>query len=125
VASSPANATALSLLANTALLQGRYADARRDLLRSLAVDPFTPRAHERLARIALEVGEPAEALHELDRERSLPEDDPTRDLLAGRAHRRLGDLARAREAWERVLARAPGNAEARDSLAATRGAAPR
>jgi len=39
------------------------------------------------------------------------------ELLA-RAYQQLGDWARARAAYRRELAQDPGNAEARDSLAA-------
>ncbi len=49
---SPRHARAASLLANVALLDGRFADARRLLLEARRVAPDTPKVTERLAMIA-------------------------------------------------------------------------
>jgi Flp pilus assembly protein TadD len=118
IESSPWCSRALSLLANVALSEGRYDEARELLERGLRIAPLLPRVHERLGRILLEQGRPREALRELDRERA--SDPMVRDLalLRGRALRQLGDPGRAREWYQRELRRDPGNKEAADSLRA-------
>src|SRR5439155_20041155 len=52
LADSPRHARAASLLANVALIEGRYAEARRLLLEAQSVAPETRRVSERLAMIA-------------------------------------------------------------------------
>src|SRR5207244_4148334 len=52
LAASPRHGLAASLLANVAMIEERYADARRLLLESQAVAPETPMVRERLAMIA-------------------------------------------------------------------------
>jgi hypothetical protein len=118
VEESPRHAGALSLLANLALADGRYDEARRLLERGLALSPGLGRAHERLGRIALEQGRPREALLAFERERRLHPGTRGVALLIGSAWKRLGDTGRAREWYRRELAADPANAEARDSLAA-------
>jgi len=115
---SPWCSRALSLLANVALSEGRYGEARELLERGLKISPLLSRAHERLGRILLEQERPREALRELDRERA--SDPKVRELalLRGRAWRQLGDPRRAREWYQRELSRDPGNQEAADSLRA-------
>ena len=68
-AGSPYDATAQTLLANIALQESRWEDARRHLLRALRVDPTTPRLHERLAVTALAQSRWDEAARELALER--------------------------------------------------------
>ena len=115
---SPWHGSALSLLANIALSDGRYDEARALLERGLVISPRLGRAHERLGRIALEEGRPRDALRELRRERALDPDRPELALLMGRAWQGLGNPGRARESYRNELRRDPGNTEARDSLAA-------
>lgn len=115
---SPWNATALSLLANIALSEGRYREARDLLVRGLRLMPGLGRAHERLGLIALEEGRSREALREFQRERAL---DPRRAhvaLLVGRSWQQLGDLRRARDEYRRGTRLDPSDGEAQDSLRA-------
>jgi tetratricopeptide (TPR) repeat protein len=116
-AESPWNATALSLLANVALADGRLDVARSLLERSLRVNPLIQRAHERLAIVALEQGRPREALAEVAAQRAIDPARPGLDLLRGRAYAGLGDVAHARRAYESALRADPRSGEARDSLA--------
>jgi tetratricopeptide (TPR) repeat protein len=116
---SPWHADALSLLANVALMEGRYADAREMLGRGLAIQPTLGLAHERLGGIELEEGHPREALREFEQERRLSEDArPGNAFLTGVAWRKLGEPARAREWYARELKVDPGSAAAIESLAA-------
>jgi len=115
---SPWHAGALSLLANVALIEGHYTDARTMLERGLAIQPALPVAHERLGLIDLEEGDPRAALREFQNERRLTGGDrPGNALLIGSAYRRLGDVRRAREWYRRELRVDPGSAAARESLA--------
>jgi len=118
IAGSPQHAEALLLMSNLALSEGRYDDARGLLERSLAIDPLREGAHLRLALIALEQGSPREALREVARERRIADPSARLDVIAGRSWARLGEPGRSRAAYRRALHREPGNAEARDSLAA-------
>jgi tetratricopeptide (TPR) repeat protein len=118
VASSAWSAHALGLLANVALVERRYDDARALLGRALAIDPALGRGHERLGLIALEQGRPRDALAEFERERALNPDLDRLALRLGQAYQALGDARRARDWYRRELAADPGNGEARDSLAA-------
>jgi tetratricopeptide (TPR) repeat protein len=121
VAESPQHAQALILLANVALAESRYADARDLARRALAIDPLREGAHLRLALIALEEGSAREALREVELERALGEPSARHDVVAGQAWAMLGDVGKARAAYRRALKREPGNAQARDSLAALGG----
>jgi tetratricopeptide (TPR) repeat protein len=118
VASSRWSAHALGLLANVALVERRYDEARALLGRALAIDPALGRGHERLGLIALEQGRPRGALAEFERERALNPHLERLALRMGQAYQALGDTRRARDWYRRELAADPGNAEARDSLAA-------
>jgi len=111
------HANALTLLANIALQEARFADARSLLERSLAVDPIRTGVHWRLAAVALEEGRPRDALREVERERRISGPSATLDVLAGRSWRALGDRGRARDSFRRAVARDSSNVEARDSLA--------
>jgi hypothetical protein len=121
IAESPQHAQALQLEANLAAAAGRYADAKSLLARSIAVNPFAEGAHLRLALIALAERRPREALKEVDRERQFADPNARQDVVVARAWAQLGDLGRARAAYQQALRREPGNAEARDSLAALGG----
>jgi tetratricopeptide (TPR) repeat protein len=118
VESSPWHAGALSLVANIAMSDGRYDEARALLERGLAISPGLGRAHERLGRISLEEGRPRDALRELEREWALQPDRAGVAMLLGTAWQRLGEPGRAREWYRRELKVDPGSVEARDSLAA-------
>ena len=122
---SPWCSRALSLMANIAMSEGRYDEARQLLERGRKIWPLLPRVHERFGRILLEQGHPREALREFAREHA--SDPAVHDLalLTGRAWRQLGDPGRAREWYQRELRRNPGNQEAADSLRALDRGAPR
>jgi tetratricopeptide (TPR) repeat protein len=68
--------------------------------------------------IALEAGEPREAVREFERERSAGPLHPGLALRIGQAWRRLGDDRQAREWYERELHLDPASREAADSLRA-------
>jgi len=117
---SPWNASAHSLLANLAALEGRWEDARASLRRALARDPLTLEAHARLAHVALALDRPAEALRHARAERALAGRSPSLDALEARARTRLRALeARARD-LEAARRRAPDAAGIEDSLRAVR-----
>jgi len=118
-ASSPYHSQALGRLGSLELVLGDLTKAERHLRDALATDPRAARAHERLGRIALALGRPRDALAEFDTERRLNGAFPAEELLRGRAFQALRDHRRARDHYRRQLALDPGNAEARDSLAAS------
>jgi tetratricopeptide (TPR) repeat protein len=117
VKDSPRHAQALILLANLALQEGRFADARRFLERALPVDPNRNGVHWRLAAVALEEGRPRDALAEVGRERKLSGPGAGLDVFAGRAWQALGDRGRAVTAYRKAVTRDSSGTEARDSLA--------
>jgi hypothetical protein len=116
IASSEWNADARSLLANADLMRGRNADARRELLAALAVNPTTPRAHERLGLIALAENRPDQALREFLLEPRREKSEVGRDLHVAEAYRRMGNLSSARSWYRKALSRDPANRIAADSL---------
>jgi hypothetical protein len=118
---SPFNSQANSLLAASAMTDGRLADARRYAEATLAVDPLTPGEHERLGLIALAERRPADALAEFRSESRLVLDPATLDVRFGQAYAALGDPDRARKHLNRALERDPQNAEARAALAGLAG----
>lgn len=120
-ASSPWNAGALSLLANMAIEEGRYDDARDLLGRGLRLMPGLGRAHERLGLIALEERRSRDALREFQREESLKPRRSSTAVLIGRSWQQIGDRRRARDAYRRAAGLDPGNREAQDSLRAAEG----
>ena len=71
------------LLANVAMLEGNFTEATAYLEKALRVDPGTPRAHERLALVALETGRPQAALEEIGHERRLRPGDGALDRALG------------------------------------------
>lgn len=123
--SSPLHARALSLLATLDWIEGDRGAARARLQQALAVDPKAVGVHQRLGMIALSENRPADAAREFEAERALGYGVQGLEFLLGQAYQRAGDLARARAAYRRELALEPGNAAARDSLAAIEGAAGR
>lgn len=110
--SSPYNSRALSLLANIAIIEGRGADARALMMRALAVEPGLPSGHERLGMIALGSGDARQAVVEFQREARTGSGSDELDLRLGDACRAAGDTAGARAAYDRYLARRPGDARA-------------
>ena len=113
---SPWNSLALGRLGSLELASGDLAGAREHLRAALIVNPRLPRAHERLGTVALTEGRPRDALRELETERRINGLLPAAELEVGSAWRSLGEVARARRHYERVLRTDPGNLAARDSL---------
>ncbi len=118
--SSPWNGRAHALAANVALMEGRWSDARFDLERALALRADEPRLHERLGLALLHGGDPAGALAAFEREHHADAAWTGWDRARGDALAALGRRAEAVATYERALARDPGDAAARDSLAALR-----
>jgi tetratricopeptide (TPR) repeat protein len=112
------NATAHSLLANVALLDGRQAEARRHLRQALESDPFVPRTHQRLGDLALELGDPREALREYAAEKYLHGEPPGIGAGMGAAHEALGELTKARDAYRAEVRRHPEDARTLERLRA-------
>jgi tetratricopeptide (TPR) repeat protein len=117
-ASSPYHSLALGRLGSLELAIGELSGAERHLRGALAVDSKAPRAHERLGWVALESGRPRDALAEFAAERRANRAFPREELALARAWQALGDPERARSHYQRALDHDPGDAEARDSLAA-------
>lgn len=117
-AGSPLNAIACGDLGFLRAVDGRFAEARALLRHSLAVEPNQVGAHETLGMIDLTTGAPREALREFEAERAMRAAPAGIDLRIGQAAQRAGDVARARAAYRREIARGPYAAEAADSLRA-------
>jgi hypothetical protein len=118
VAGSPYHLRALGLLADLALTEGRWEDARRLLEESLRREPYTPRVRQNLGLLALQEGRMREGLRWLEEEHRVLGTWPALDLRRGQVAQAEGDLRRALALYRRELRRDPGNAEARDSVAA-------
>jgi Flp pilus assembly protein TadD len=118
IASSPWNTRARSLAGNLALLEGRFGDARTQFSEAARQQPLQLGLHERLGLAQLYAGEPKSALSAFRTERELQPGWPEADLRDGEAFAAMGDRGRAREAYQRSLAKHPELGEARDSLAA-------
>ena len=116
VSGSPYHAEALGLLANIALFEGRWDDARRQLEEALRIESLTLSVREKLGLIALQQGRPRAALRWFEQERSVLGYRGVIDLRRGQVAQALGDLKRARACYQREVKRAPDNWEARDSL---------
>ena len=117
VAASPFHSLALVQLGSLALATSDPRAARARLTEALAVDPEASRVHDRLGWIALETGDARSALREFETERRLHPLPPRLDLGEGKAWQALGDMRRARQAYQRALVANPSSLEARDSLA--------
>jgi soluble lytic murein transglycosylase len=119
-----AAASALYLLADLAIDDGRDADARATLLRLAREHPTSaraPRARFDAAIIALAGGDAATAARELDALRAARtptraggDTTPSEEVVAatywaGRAAAAAGDESRARERWREVAARVPSS----------------
>jgi tetratricopeptide (TPR) repeat protein len=103
------NATANSLLANLAMLDGDLLQARARLDDARRVDPHLARYDERLGILALLQGDPAGALDCFRRE--LRRDPGTEGIEAriGEAYLAMGDPDRARAQFRKELAHHPEN----------------
>ena len=115
-AASPFSSSAHSLLANLAMMDRRFDEARRHLEEGRREDPQMPRYHERLGLIALRENQPAQAVVHLERERRV-QDRSDLEMEIGTAYALGGRADRARSCYRRALALDPGNDAARDSLA--------
>jgi hypothetical protein len=117
-ASSRFDATALSLLADLALAEGRFADAGGLLERALRAAPGTPRAHERLGMVAMWERDPARATVEFDLERRLAGPRTALEIELGFARESAGDRDGARRHYRAALHIEPANERARAMLEA-------
>jgi Tfp pilus assembly protein PilF len=96
-----------------------YAQAERETLRALALDPALAEAHNNLGLIHLALGRVADAAAQFRKAIDDPS-YPTPEIAyynLGKALYRLGDYAAAAEAYERSLTIMPRNAEGRFELA--------
>jgi Flp pilus assembly protein TadD len=117
-AASRYNAGASSLLADLAMADGRFPEARALLEHALAVDPGTPRVHERLGLVALWQEDHARAATELERERRISGPSAGLEVTMGFAREAAGDRAGARAHYLQALRLEPGHARARELLQA-------
>ncbi len=117
-ASSPASSRALYLLGSIAALEGRLEEAERDFRRALAADPVTRRVHEGLGAIAALRGDHEAAVAEFLAEGRIGGWPRGVRARLGDSYAALGRTGPALAAYRAELAEDPGNAAARDSLAA-------
>jgi len=106
-----------TLLARMDLAAGRLHDARARTLAAIAASPLTPGEHERLGRIALLEGHPAEAVLEFEQERRLRIDGRGVEVWLGQAYQAMGRRDKAIAHYRAELRLDPGNAAAREALA--------
>jgi hypothetical protein len=118
VTESEFSGSAHSNLANIAMMEGRLADARREILLALERDPGAVYAHERLGIIALSEGRPRAALDALSRERPAKEHRPITERLKIDARVLLREIEARRAELAAALQREPGRSDLADSLAA-------
>jgi tetratricopeptide (TPR) repeat protein len=116
VAGSPYHAQALGYLANIALGEARWDDARRFLEEALRIDHFAVAARERLGLVALRTGHPREALRWFEEERRVQGYRRGLDFRRGQVAQAEGDLGKALAHYRRELRRDAGNREVRDSV---------
>jgi hypothetical protein len=112
------SSSAHSNLANLAMIDGRFGDARREIEQALARDPGTRYAYERLAVIALSEGRPRAALDALSRERPEKAHRPITERLRREARIALRETEARRKEFRAALARDPARRDLADSLAA-------
>jgi len=116
LADSPFNSAAQRTLAVIAMMDRRFADARRHFGEVLRQEPRYPGTRDLLGIIALEEGRPADAVREFEAERRLNPERIGLEYRLGIALARAGDPRRARGHFERELARRPDDAAARAAL---------
>lgn len=116
VAASTFTSGALSLLADLALTEQRFTDARELLERALRANPETPSAHARLGMVAMWERDPERATREFERERRLAGSSATLEVALGFARETAGDRAGARRHYRAALRLDPAHAGARERL---------
>lgn len=95
---------------------GNRAEAEREFLAAVAIDPADETAVYNLGQLALETGRIDEAIARLRRASELKPDDFRAFGNLGAALRQAGRNAEAREAYRRVLALRPGDPIATEAL---------
>ncbi len=110
------HAKALNLLANIALFESRWDDARRELEEAIAIDPLTVDAREKLGIIALQQGRPREALRWFEADRRVLGYRGGMEFRRGQVAEAEGDLTRALEHYREELRHGEANPEVRDSV---------
>jgi tetratricopeptide (TPR) repeat protein len=85
--------------------------------RALELEPGLMAAHVALAQVLVAAGRPDDALAALARARAVDPNNVGVLMLIATVHERRGDIARAREAYEQLLAINPRFAPAANSLA--------
>ncbi|MEO5616131.1 MAG: tetratricopeptide repeat protein, partial [Candidatus Eisenbacteria bacterium] len=118
VTGSRASSRARYLLGGIAALEGRLDDAEREFRLALVADPVTRRVHEGLGAIAAAGGRHAAAVTEYLAEGAIGGWPAGVRARLGDSYAALGRRDEARRAYRAELADDPGNAAARDSLAA-------
>lgn len=121
IAESPASSRTLYVRGTLAAFDGRLSEAAADFRRALVVDPDVHRVHEGLGAIALAQGDARGAVREFQAEGANGGWPPGTRVRLGTAFVALHDGKRAAAAYRAEIAADPGNAEARDSLAALEG----
>jgi hypothetical protein len=116
VAGSPCHAKALGYLANIALFESRWDDARRELEEALRIQPLTSGAREKLGLVALQQGRPREALRWFEEDRRVMGYRGGLSFRRGQVAQAEGDLRRALVLYRQELRRDVGNSEVRDSV---------
>jgi hypothetical protein len=117
VKESPLNSQAHSTLANLDFIDGNRKGARDHLMAALAVDPRFYSVHRRLGYLAMAEGDWDRAIKEFQLERALGGPPVDEYLRLGQAYEKLGDRAKAANAFRRELQLYPTDEEARDGLA--------
>lgn len=97
--------------------QEDWAGAEADLERVLAAVPAFPGAASLLVQVYQQQGRIEEAIRRLEPIASTTAATAESDTLLGRLYLASGDVEKARAHYERAIAAAPGNAEARNDLA--------
>jgi hypothetical protein len=115
VAGSPHHGLALELLANVALLEGRWDDAQRALAGAVERLPHRGGLREKLGVVELQRGRPREALRWFEAERRALGYRGGLDFRRGQVAQAEGDLRRAQALYRRELRRG-SVPEVRDSL---------
>jgi len=118
VAGSRDHAQALGVLATAAANAGRVEEAQREYEEVLTIAPATGGTREILGMIALSQGRPDDALRWFEAERRLRGNDKGLALRRGQVAEARGDLERARSLYEQELRRDPASREARSALRA-------
>jgi len=111
----PSNLDVLERLGAALHRAGRPDDARRRFMTVLAADPNRPLAHMGVASIDLEAGRARDAAARLQPLASGWPGAYQAQFYLGEAYRRLGDAARARDAYAASIAAAPPGDPVKDA----------